>query len=91
MKVTEAKLEQAIIDLLGEQGYPHVVGSDIDRGKNGLEQVLIKDDLHAFLSAKYANQNITESEIEAIIRQLEAYSSADLYESLLLSYKSADE
>ena len=23
MKVTEAKLEQAIIDLLGEQGYPH--------------------------------------------------------------------
>ena len=43
MKVTEAKLEQAIIDLLGEQGYPHVVGSDIDRGKNGLEEVLIKE------------------------------------------------
>ena len=81
MKVTEAKLEQAIIDILGEQGYPHVVGSDIDRGKNGLEEVLIKDDLQAFLSAQYADQNITKSEIAAIIRQLDAYSAADLYES----------
>ena len=81
MKFTEAQLEQSIIDLLAEQGYPHVVGSDIDRGKNGLEEVLIKNDLRSFLFSKYVDQNITESEIEAIIRQLETYSSADLYES----------
>lgn len=31
MKYTEDKLEQAIISLLGEQGYPHLHGSTIDR------------------------------------------------------------
>lgn len=29
-KFTEAQLEQSIIDLLGEQGYPHVIGSEIN-------------------------------------------------------------
>jgi len=29
MKFTEAKLEQAIIELLGEQGYPHLNGATV--------------------------------------------------------------
>ena len=29
MKFTEAKLEQAIIDLLEQEGYPHVLDQDI--------------------------------------------------------------
>ncbi len=32
MKFTEAKLEQAIIHLLGNEGYPHVLGETISRG-----------------------------------------------------------
>ena len=36
MKFTEAKLEQAIIALLGEQGFPHVTGDTLTRsGSNG--------------------------------------------------------
>ncbi len=31
MKFTEAQLKAAIIDLLGEVGYPHVFGETIDR------------------------------------------------------------
>ena len=31
MKFTEAKLEQAIIDLLGERGCSHVQGKNTDR------------------------------------------------------------
>ena len=31
MKFTEAKLEQAIIDLPGKEGYPHVLGETISR------------------------------------------------------------
>jgi type I restriction enzyme R subunit len=31
MKFTEAKLEQAIIDLLGNEGYPHVLGETSSR------------------------------------------------------------
>jgi hypothetical protein len=29
MKFTEVRLEQAIIDLLGKEGYPHVLGETV--------------------------------------------------------------
>jgi type I restriction enzyme R subunit len=78
MKFTEAQLEAAIIQLLGEVGYPHVLGESINRQP---DEVLIKDDLRAFLAARYAADNITPGEIETVIRKLAAYSAADLYES----------
>lgn len=78
MKFTEAKLEQAIIDLLGKQGYPHVLGETIQREPG---EVLIKEDLRSFLSARYAEDHITANEIDAIIRQLETLPASDLYES----------
>ncbi|MCK5904882.1 MAG: type I restriction endonuclease, partial [Gammaproteobacteria bacterium] len=81
MKFTEAKLEDVIIQLLEKQGYPHNIGSDIERGSRGNEEVLIKADLRALLASQYADGDITKSEIESIIRQLEAYSALDLYES----------
>lgn len=77
-KFTEAHLEQAIIELLGNQKYPHVLGTTIVRDKM---EVLIKEDIEEFLSTRYAANNITTSEIQSIIRQLESYSSSDLYES----------
>lgn len=78
MKFTESQLEAAIIELLGTMGYPHVPGDTIDRQP---DEVLIKADLRAFLSRQYAADGITSGEIESVIRHLEAYSSADLYES----------
>ena len=78
MKFTEAQLEAAIIELLGEAGYPHVLGNTIVRQP---EEVVIKADLRTFLARQYAADNITPVEIESVIRQLEAYSAADLYES----------
>ena len=78
MKFTEAQLETAIIQLLGDVGYPHVLGATISRKPS---EVLIKDDLQAYLAARYATDNITTSEIESVIRKLTSYSAADLYES----------
>ncbi len=78
MKFTEAQLESAIIELLGVEGYPHVLGEAIDRQP---QEVLIKADLRAFLDKQYSADHITPQEIEAVIKQLEAYSAADLYES----------
>ncbi len=78
MKFTEEKLEQAIIALLGDQGYPHHRGELIDRQPH---EVLIKADLHAFLAQQYAGDNITPGEIDSIIRQLEMLNPADLYDS----------
>ena len=78
MKFTEAQLESAIIELLGIEGYPHVLGEAIARQP---QEVLIKEDLRHFLAKRYAADFITPQEIEAVIKQLEAYSAADLYES----------
>jgi hypothetical protein len=35
MKFTEAQLESAIIELLGVEGYPHVLGGAIERQRQG--------------------------------------------------------
>ncbi len=71
-------LEAAIIELLEAEGYRHVLGGTIDRDSG---EVLIKDDLRSFLAKQYAKDGITPGEIEAVIQKLDAYSSADLYES----------
>ena len=78
-KFTEAKLEQAILSLLGERGYPHLRGDQIARSTTS--EVLIKDDLRNFLSKQYAEQQITSAEIESVIRQLDSLNAADLYDS----------
>ena len=78
MKFTESQLEQAIIELLGEEGYPHVLGETIQRTP---DEVLIKNDLLAFLREQYANDGITQSEIDLIIRKLEVLPASDLYGS----------
>jgi type I restriction enzyme, R subunit len=77
-KFSEAALEEAIIELLGKEGYPYVKGDTITREPG---QVLLHADLRAFLTKQYAADHITPQEIEAVINQLEAYSAADLYES----------
>ncbi|MDA9237290.1 type I restriction endonuclease subunit R [Schleiferiaceae bacterium] len=78
MKFTEAQLEQAFIELLRQEDIPHVLGGDIARAE---DEVLIKEDLKAFLLNQYKAHKLIESEADQIIRQLEVYSSSDLYES----------
>jgi len=75
---TEARLEQAIIELLGKEGYPYVLGDTISREPG---EVLIKEDLENFLAGQYAGDNITANEIDAIIRKLKTLPASDLYES----------
>ncbi|MFA0141663.1 type I restriction endonuclease subunit R [Vibrio kanaloae] len=79
LKFTEGKLEQAIIELLGEQGYPHVVGEQIAREDK--EQVLILDDLRRYLTKQYRGDGITESEIDTIVRMISTLPASDLYHS----------
>ncbi|MCP5128553.1 MAG: type I restriction endonuclease subunit R [Pseudomonadales bacterium] len=78
MSFSEAKLEQAIIALLGEQGYPHHKGDSFARQP---QEVLIRADLEAYLAQRYQRDNITPGEIQAVLQRLEKLSSADLYES----------
>ena len=68
MKITEAKLEEAIIALLVEQGFPHVSDTTITRAP---EEVHIRDDLRKFLGKRYASEGLSEGEVNTVISQLE--------------------
>ena len=78
MKFTEAQLEEAIIELLGEQGYPHVLGETIQRGP---EEVVLKDDLREYLRERFTRDGITDGEIEYIVQKIERLPASDLYGS----------
>jgi len=56
-KFTEAKLEEAFIELLGNEGYPHHLGNTISRKE---DEVIIEADLRAFLQKQYRNKGITD-------------------------------
>jgi len=77
-RLTEERLEQAIIELLGNEDFTHVHGENITRPTS---EVLLKDDLRQYFITRYATDGITEGEIEHIIRRLDSFSAADLYES----------
>ena len=73
---TEAVLEQAIIDKFIAESYDYICGDNLHRE---LADVIIEEDLSAFLSSKYAPQGITKSEIDSIIRNLRYASAHPLY------------
>ena len=75
---TEYKLEQAFCELLAQEGYPHSLGITLPRQN---DDVLIESDLHNFLSERYQNEGITETEIKSIVLELKSLPSSDLYES----------
>ena len=78
MKFTEEKLEEAFIELLGNEGFPHYLGNTISRAD---DEVLIEEDLKNYLLRRYAKEQLTEIEAQSIILQLKSLSSSDLYES----------
>lgn len=77
-KFTEAKLEEAIIELLQQQGFDYVPGGDIAREAH---EVLITGDLRTYLARQYKKDGITESEIDSVVRRLQSLPAADLYDS----------
>mgnify|MGYP003670357709 FL=1 len=78
MKFTEERLEQAIIELLEKEGYPHTSGEQIDRAP---ADVLNKADLREFLAKRYEKNSITANEIESVIHKLEYLPASDLYDT----------
>jgi type I restriction enzyme R subunit len=78
MKFTEAKLEEAFIELLGNEGYPHFLGNTISRMP---EEVLIEEDIIKFLLKQYQNEGLTLNEAKSIVLQLKTLPASDLYES----------
>lgn len=78
MKFTEAKLEEAFIELLGNEEYPHYLGNVLQRKP---EEVLIEGDLLQFLLSRYQKEGLTPTEAQSILLQLKTLPASDLYES----------
>ncbi|AYN67470.1 type I restriction endonuclease subunit R [Euzebyella marina] len=77
-KFTEARLEETFIELLDNEGYPHYLGNTIEREP---EEVLIEEDLIAFLLERYKNEGLTLTEAKSIVLQLKTLPASDLYET----------
>jgi len=75
-KFTEDELERAIITLFEQQGYTYVHGDSIHRK---FEDILLLDDLRAFISDRYASNNLSENEMQKIINRINLIPSTPLY------------
>lgn len=64
IKFDEHTLEMSIIKLLEDKGYTHVHGRDIVRSK---AEVLLLNDLKNYLHTRYADEDLTQNEINSII------------------------
>ncbi|MFK3903794.1 type I restriction endonuclease subunit R [Bacillus safensis] len=78
MKFTEESLEQAVIELFQKENYQYQNGTLIHKEIN---DVLLRDDLKAFLLNRYSDDDITLNEVSGIIRQLELLPTSSLYDS----------
>ena len=63
----EVALERAIIELFKREGYEHLNGNEIHRT---LDEILLLDDLRNFISTRYANENLSATELQTIENKL---------------------
>ncbi len=77
-KFTEAKLENAFIELLEIENFPHHLGNTLTRA---VDEVIIEEDLINYLLTKYECKQLTLIEAKSIVLQLKTLPASDLYES----------
>ena len=80
----ERTFERAIMNLFEKQGYSHQNGETIHKE---LTEVLLRDDLCAYLMDRYADDGMTELEVERAIAKLTADNGASLYEQNMQAHR----
>ena len=81
-KYYESDYEEALIDLLKEQGWEYTFGGDIHRNNR---EVLLNDDLKTYLQKRY--NELTDSDVESIINKLRHISGQTHFELLRNTFK----
>ena len=75
----EGELEQAIITLFENEHYHYVCGYNLHRK---YDEIILEEDLRAYLQKKYADYNLTETEFKSIISRITSGGShSSLYEN----------
>ena len=77
MKYTESQLEKSFIHLLKSEGYEYVKGKEVFRASG--REVLIREDLSAFLLSRYPD--LETIEMETLINELAYQPASSLYDS----------
>ena len=76
--MNELQLELSVMELFQNEGYEYVPGESLERETS---DVLLKDDLRAYLLTKYAADGLTLTEADSIILSLVRASCDPLYDA----------
>lgn len=80
----EHTLEMSIMELFQQEGYIYTNGEEIHKE---VSDVLLRDDLRAYLRSRYSEAGITPLEIERAMAKLTANVGFSLYENNLYTYR----
>lgn len=80
----EHSLEMAIMELFQHEGYIYTNGEQVHKE---VSDVLLRDDLRAYLRGRYVGVGVTELEVERIIAVLTTDKSGSLYENNVYTYR----
>ena len=73
----ESSLEYAIIELFKQQGYEYADGREIAKEEG---EILLTDDLRAYLKSRYADDGITDTEVNRVLAKLKQESGVSHFE-----------
>ena len=76
--MNESQLEMSVMELFGQEGYEYIKGEGLFRESS---DVLLQDDLKAYLLSRYSADGMTETEAESIILSLVRSSHDPLYDA----------
>ena len=71
----ESELEKAVVEIFEQEGYEHIDGEKIPTS----EEILLLDDLHEFILDRYAEENLSETELQKITNKISLINSTPLY------------
>ena len=72
----ESDLEEAVVELFQCEGYENIAGDSIQRD---FKDILLLDDLRKFILNRYADENLSETELQKIINKISLINSTPLY------------
>lgn len=80
----EHALEMSIMELFQQEGYIYTNGEEINKEAS---DVILREDLRAYLRNRYAKDGITELEVESVIVKLTAANGFMLYDKNVNTYR----
>lgn len=79
-KFYESEYEKAVVQMLQDEGWLYYHGEEVPNRR--VDEALIEDDLRNFITAKYADKDLTTDEVDTIVARLRNSSGSTEYEAL---------